>query len=334
MMPSMTSGVKSPIRYLERRALHAVLLLLGASLLSFLFSSLAPGSFFDEMKLNPQISPETVAALRSQYGLDQPLPVRYVRWVKSVLRGEWGYSFAYNQPVRSLLMVRARNTLLLTTLAMALAWLMAVPIGVWIASRRGRWDDQLASASTSLLLSVPELVLALGLLYLVIRTHALPVGGMVSTGFDRLGSWEQVRDLAVHLIVPVATLVLASLPTLIRHVRASMIEVLQAPFIQAARGHGISGSRLLFCYALPAAANPLISLFGLSVAGLLSGSLLVEVIAGWPGLGPLLLEACFSRDIYVVIGVVMASTMFMILGSLLADVMLVVADPRVRTDHA
>jgi peptide/nickel transport system permease protein len=334
MMPSMTSAVKSPIRYLERRAIHAILLLLGASLLSFLFSSLAPGSFFDEMKLNPQISPETVAALRSQYGLDQPLPVRYVRWVKSVLRGEWGYSFAYNQPVRSLLMVRARNTLLLTTLALALAWLIAVPIGVWIASRRGRWDDQLASASTSLLLSVPELVLALGLLYLVIRTHALPVGGMVSTGFDRLGSWEQVRDLAAHLIVPVTTLVLASLPILIRHVRASMIEVLQAPFIQAARGHGISRSRLLFCYALPAAANPLISLFGLSVAGLLSGSLLVEVIAGWPGLGPLLLEACFSRDIYVVIGVVMASTMFMILGSLLADVMLVVADPRVRTDHA
>ena len=334
MMPSMTSGVRSPIRYLERRAIHAVLLLIGASLLSFLFSSLAPGSFFDEMKLNPQISPETVAALRAQYGLDQPLPVRYLRWVKSVLRGEWGYSFAYNQPVRSLLMVRARNTLLLTTLAMALAWLIAVPIGVWIASRRGRWDDQLASASTSLLLSVPELVLALGLLYLVIRTHALPVGGMVSTGFDRLGSGEKVRDLAAHLIVPVTTLVLASLPILIRHVRASMMEVLQAPFIQAARGHGIGRSRLLFGYALPAAANPLISLFGLSIAGLLSGSLLVEVITGWPGLGPLLLEACFSRDIYVVIGVVMASTMFMILGSLLADVMLVVADPRVRTDHA
>jgi len=334
MMPSMTSGVKSPIRYLERRAIHALLLLLGASLLSFLFSSLAPGSFFDEMKLNPQISPETVAALRAQYGLDQPLPVRYLRWVKSVFRGEWGYSFAYNQPVRSLLMVRARNTLLLTTLAMALAWLIAVPIGVWIASRRGRWDDQLASASTSLLLSVPELVLALGLLYLVIRTHALPVGGMVSTGFDRLGPGEKIRDLAAHLIVPVTTLVLASLPILIRHVRASMMEVLQAPFIQAARGHGIGRSRLLFGYALPAAANPLISLFGLSVAGLLSGSLLVEVITGWPGLGPLLLEACFSRDIYVVIGVVMASTMFMILGSLLADVMLVVADPRVRTDHA
>jgi peptide/nickel transport system permease protein len=205
---------------------------------------------------------------------------------------------------------------------------------VWVASRRGRWEDQLTSASTSFLLSVPELVLALALLYLVIRTHALPVGGMVSTGFDHLGSWGQMTDLAAHLIVPVTTLVLASLPILIRHVRASMIEVLQAPFIQAARGHGISRSRLLFHYALPAAANPLISLFGLSIAGLLSGSLLVEVITGWPGLGPLLLEACFSRDIYVVIGVVMASTLFMIFGSLIADVMLVAADPRVRTDHA
>ena len=130
------------------------------------------------------------------------------------------------------------------------------------------------------------------------------------------------------------TLVLASLPILIRHVRASMIEVLQAPFIQAARGHGIGRARLLFCYALPAAANPLISLFGLSVAGLLSGSLLVEVITGMAGLGPLPARGLFSRDLYVVIGVVMASTLFMIFGSLLADVMLVAQEPRIRTDHA
>ena len=112
--------------------------------------------------------------------------------------------------------------------------------------------------------------------------------------------------------------------------RASMIEVLQAPFIQAARGHGISKTRLLFHFALPAAANPLISLFGFSVGGLLSGSLLVEVITCWPGLGPLLLEATMSRDLYVIVGVVMSSTIFMILGNLLADVMLVAADPRVR----
>jgi peptide/nickel transport system permease protein len=305
-------------------------LLIGVSLLCFLLSDLAPGSFFDEMKLNPQISPETVAALRSQYGLNQALPVRYGLWIKSVVRGDWGYSFAYNVPVRSLLMVRARNTLLLTTLATLLAWMVAIPLGVWIANRSGKWEDRLTLAATSFFLAVPELVLALGFLYWVVRMHLLPAGGMTSAGFEDLGTWGKLWDLMAHLVVPLAVLVLGSLPMLVRHVRASMLEVLQTPFIQAARGHGVGRTRLLFSYALPAAANPLISLFGLSVAGLLSGSLLIEVIMGWPGLGPLLLEASVSRDIYVVVGAVMASTLFMILGSFLADVMLVIVDPRVR----
>jgi peptide/nickel transport system permease protein len=142
---------------------------------------------------------------------------------------------------------------------------------------------------------------------------------------------DKVRDIAAHLLIPVTTLVLVSLPILVRHVRASMLESLESPFIAAARGHGIGRSRLLFQYALRAAANPLISLFGLSVAGLLSGSLMVEVMTGWPGLGPLLLEASLSRDFYVVIDAVMVSTIFMISGSLLTDVLLVMADPRVRT---
>lgn len=320
------------MRYLERRIVYSILLLISASIFCFVLSDLAPGNFFDEMRLNPQISSGTVAALRSEYGLDQPLPVRYGLWVKSALRGEWGYSLAYNSPVRSLLIVRARNTLLLTGLAMLLAWLTALPLGVWIASRPGRWGDRFSMAGTSFLLAVPEIVLVLSLLFVVIRTHVLPVGGMVSVEFENLSLWSKICDLCAHLVVPVTVLVLASLPILVRHVRASMTEVLQTPFIQAARGHGISQARLLFRYALPAAANPLISLFGLSVAGLLSGSLLVEVITGWPGLGPLLLEASMSRDLYVVVGVVMASTVFMIFGSFLADVILVVVDPRVRTD--
>jgi peptide/nickel transport system permease protein len=318
------------MRYLERRVIHGALLLVGVSVLCFCFSVLAPGSFFDDMKLNPQISATTVAALRSQYGIDQPLPLRYGRWLKSVFRGEWGYSFAYNCPVKDLLLVRARNTLLLTTLATLLSWLIAVPLGVWTANRRGRWDDRLGLAGTSFLLSVPELVIALTLLYWVVRTHSLPVGGMASVRFGSLGMQARLIDLASHLVVPTATLVLGSLPLLVRHIRASMIEVLQAPFVRAARAHGIGGMRLLFRYALPAAANPLSSLFGLSVGALLSGSLLVEVITGWPGLGPLLLEASLDRDIYVVIGVALASTSFMILGSILADILLVVVDPRVR----
>ena len=320
------------MKYLERRMVHGALLLVSVSVLCFLFTDLAPGNFFDEMKLNPQISSDTVAALRSQYGLDRPLPVRYGRWVQSVVKGEWGYSFAYNSPVRGLILLRARNTLLLTGCATLIAWLIAVPLGVWTASRAGSWPDRVCMSGTSFFLAVPEMVVVFGLLYFVIRSYALPAGGMMSRGFEQFGFTEKITDLAKHLIVPVLTLVLASLPILVRHVRASMIEVLNAPFIAAARGHGISRARVLFRYALPAGANPLISLFGLSLAGLLSGSLLVEVITGWPGLGPLLLEASISRDLYVVIGVVMSSTVFMIMGNLLADALLVAVDPRVRTE--
>jgi peptide/nickel transport system permease protein len=320
------------MRFLARRLVHTLFLLAGVSLLCFVFTSLAPGSYFDEMELNPQISPGTVAALKTQYGLDKPLPMRYAIWLKAVLKGNWGYSLAYNSPVRALLMVRARNTLLLTGIATLLAWMIALPLGTWAASRPESWSDRLCMGAMSLLLAVPELVLVLLLLYLVVRTNTFPAGGMISVGSEQLGFWARVRDIGMHLTVPLAALVLASLPILVQHVRTSMREVLGAPFVQAARGHGVSNFRLLFRYALPAGANPLISLFGFSIGGLLSASLLVEAVVGWPGLGPFLLEAATSRDLYVVIAVVMASAFFMVMGNLLADVLLLIIDPRIRAD--
>ncbi len=316
--------------YLGRRALHGVFLLVGVSLLSFVFFELAPGDFYDEVELNPQISPETLDTLRARHGMDRPLPERYLGWVESALRGEFGYSLAYNSPVGPLLWRRARNTLALTGLATLVTWGVAVPLGVWWAARRGRWGDRLCAVGSSALLTVPDLVLALGLLLIAVRSGTIPTGGLVSPGFDALGAWGKARDLGVHLLLPVTALVLGSLPVVLRHVRASMIEVLKSPFVLAARGHGIPARRLLFRHALPAAANPLISLFGFSVASLLSMSLLVEVVMSWPGLGPLLLEAILARDLYLILGPVMASTGFLVAGNLLADVLLLAADPRIR----
>src|SRR5207249_7711418 len=145
-------------------------------------------------------------------------------------------------------------------------------------------------------------------------------------------SFEKLRDLASHMILPVTALVLSFLPLLVRHVRAAVADVLNAPFLLAAIGHGISRRTLLYRYALPAAANPLISLFGFSIGTLLSGSLLVEVVMSWPGLGPFLLEAILARDLYVVIGGVLLSTLFLIGGNFLADLLLYWADPRIRTE--
>ena len=322
------------MRYLLRRLLQAAFLLIGVSILTFLFSTLAPGNYFDEMRLNPQISPETVAALRAQYELDRPLPVRYGRWVNSLLHGEMGFSFAYNSPVAPLLWVRARNTLLLTVTATLLAWALALPLGIWSATTLGRAPDRALSGVTAALLVIPDLVLALGLLILAVRSGWFPTGGMVSVGFESLSLVQKIRDIALHMALPVIALVFSALPMLVRHVRAAIAEVLEAPFLRAAASHGIPRRKLLYRYALRAAANPLLSLFGFSVGALLSGSLLVEVVMSWPGLGSLLLEAILARDLYVVIGGVLCSTIFLVAGNFLADLLVYWADPRIRTGVA
>jgi peptide/nickel transport system permease protein len=322
------------MRYLLRRLAHTFLLIIGVSILAFLFTTLAPGNYFDEMRLNPQIAPETLVALRAQYQLDRPLPLRYISWINSVLHGQMGFSFAYNAPVGPLLLARAKNTLLLTITATLLAWAIALPLGVWSAERLGHLPDRVISWSTAALLVVPDLALALGLLVLAVRTGWFPTGGMASVGFESLSPPHKIRDLALHMTLPVAALVLSALPLLVRHVRAAVAEVLHAPFLLAAEGHGIPRFTLLFRYALPAAANPLLSLLGFSIGALLSGSLLIEVVMSWPGLGPFLLEAILARDIYIVIGGVLFSTIFLAAGNFLADILLYWLDPRIRTESA
>jgi peptide/nickel transport system permease protein len=318
------------MRYLIRRAFHALFLLFGVSILTFLFSALTPGSYFDEMRLNPQISAETVAALKAQSQLDRPLPIRYLHWLNGLAHGNLGFSFAFNSPVGPLLAARARNTLLLTITATLLAWLTGLPLGVWSAAELGRAPDRLVSAGTATLLVIPDLVLALGLLILAVRTGWFPTGGFTSTNYDSFSTLQKFRDLAAHMTLPVLALTLSALPTIVRHVRASVADELHSPFLRAAQAHGIPQHKLLFNYALRAAANPLIGLLGFSIGTLLSGSLLVEVIMTWPGLGPLLLEAILARDFFVVIAGVLFSMLFLVAGNLFADVLLYLADPRIR----
>jgi peptide/nickel transport system permease protein len=320
------------MRYVSRRLIHATLLLITISFFSFALIQFAPGDFFDAMRLNPQVSAQTVNGMRSQYGLDKSFPIRYERWVQSLLTGQLGFSLAYNSPVAPLVRVRARNTVLLTGTATLIAWLLAVPIGIWTAARKGKWADRIAGFVTSALLTIPDLLLFLGLLLLAVRTGWFPAGGMHSAGSEEMNLWDRMKDLAVHLILPALGLAIVMLPVLIRHIRSAMIEALGSPFVRAARGHGIPRRRLLWRYALPVAANPLISLFGFSIATLLSASVLVEIILSWPGLGPLLVEAILARDVYVVVGVVMLSSVFLVAGNLVADLLLFATDPRIRAE--
>jgi peptide/nickel transport system permease protein len=320
------------ILFLVRRIGRGLLLVAGVSVLCFVLCELAPGDFFIEARLNPQIPETTLAALRSQHAFDRPFLAKYVYWLGSVVRGEWGFSFAYNTYAAPLLWTRARNTLVLTITATSLAWIVAVPVAIWIASSGSGVLRLLTAGSVSLLLALPDVLVVLLLMVGAARTQLLPIGGMTSPEYSDMGLWNKLQDVAAHLALPVTALVLSSLPLLVAHTRSAMTEVLGSPFIRAARANGIPRMRILYRHALPAAANPLISLLGFSVGTLLSSSLLVEAAIGWPGLGRLLLEAILQRDVYVVIGAVMLSSVLLIGGNLLADMLLYIADPRIRKE--
>jgi peptide/nickel transport system permease protein len=313
-------------RYFERRLVHSVALLIMISVVAFAISQLAPGNFLDEMKLNPQISAQTIAGLRVQYGLDQPLPVRYVRWVKSVAVGDFGYSLSYNLPVSKLIWERLGNTLLLGATSMLFAWALALPCGIWSGFKAQRWLDRIFAASSTVLLGTPELALAL--LLILIAAHF----GNSSANLQAQATGEAFRSTLYHLATAAVVLAGAAFPILFRHIRSAMNDAWHSPFVQAARGHGIGDLRLLLRHALPAAANPLISLLGLSLGGVISGSFLVEVITGWPGVGPLFLDAIYARDFQVVMAVVMLFSILLIVSNLVADLLLYAADPRVRAE--
>ncbi len=295
--------------YFLRRFMHVLVLFFAISVLSFALLEVAPGDFLGEAKLNPQMSSATLAALRAQYGLDQSIGQKYVSWVRSVARGDLGVSFAYNLPVSRILWPRVRKTLELTLSALAISWLVAFPLGVWsVASRLGIVDRTIA-ACTSMLVAAPDLVLASVALLVAVRAGEFHPGSPV---------------------LPVIVLTLGALPILLRHIRAAFLDVANEPFARTAKANGISGFQLWLRFLLPAAANPLITLFGLSAAGLISSSLLIEVLLGWPGVGPLFVEAIQSRDFYVVIGSVMLSALFLAVGTFLADLLLFMVEPRIR----
>lgn len=317
------------LRFALRRLVYGAAITLGVSVLTFAMLELAPGEFFDDLKLDAAVGSGAIETLRQEHGLTAPAPVRYVRWLGAVVRGDFGLSLAHHAPVAPLLWERTRNTLILTVPALIAAWLIALPLGLWTARRHGGIVDRLCTAGTSTLLAVPDLLIALALLLFALESGLFPAGGMFSPGSADAGG-APLGDLARHAVLPLCAIVLSTLPAILRHVRASALEAARTPAVMAARGHGIVGWRLDVRYILTIASSPLISLAGLSIAGLLSASLLIEVVMSWPGLGPLLVDALLARDTHVVLAASMLATVFLVGGNLLADVALVAIDPRIR----
>lgn len=306
--------------------------LLVMSLFTFWLMHLTPGNYFDSLKLNPQISPETISRLENMYGVNKPFLVQWWAWVVNILKGEWGYSFYYNVPVAHLIGSRLGNTFILSLASIILTWAVAIPLGVWAALRHNTIVDRTLSLLSYVAFATPGFFLAILLLYLVSQWGILPLGGMHSANYDELGWWGKLIDLAKHLLIPTIVLSLASIGSLQRIMRANLLNVLRQPFMTALRAKGLSEGRVIYVHALRNAFNPMVTLLGYEFASLLSGAALIEIIVSWPGLGTLMLTAVRAKDIYVVMASVVLGGMMLLIGNLLADILLRKLDPRIQDE--
>lgn len=326
-------------KFIFRRLLSLIPIVLGATFLTFVIISLSPGDFVTTMSLNPQISPSTIAKMRHDFGLDRPWYVQYGLWLYrlspyefplGVKKPDLGYSFANKTPVTDLMGERFKNTLILSVAAEVLIWMIGIPLGVLAAWKRRSWIDRFSSFGVYLGISIPEILLALVALLIAATTGWFPVGGMHSLNYEELSTGKQFQDLAHHLILPAVVLAIAGIAGLMRYMKSSLLETLNSDYVRTARAKGVSEARAILRHALPNAINPIITLLGISFANLISASFLVEVIMGWPGLGRLTYEAILAKDLYVIMASLIMATVFLVLGNLISDLLLAINDPRIR----
>lgn len=318
------------LRFVFKRLLVTVPLLLAMCLLTFVLMQKTVGSYYDLLRMDPLISPETIDRYVHLYQLDKPLFFQFFSWLKNVLRLEFGYSFYYNIPVAKVIAGRIGNTFILSFASLVLTWGVAIPLGIWAALKRNQSVDRLIQFFSYVALSTPSFFLALLLLYWSSQTGILPLGGMHSANYDQLNFLGKFLDVLRHLIIPATALSLASIGALQKIMRSNMLDVLRQQYILTARAKGLAEHRVIYVHALRNAINPLLTLLGYEFSALLSGAAILEIICGWPGLGSLMLKAVMAKDIYLVMANFMLGGVMFILGNLLADILLARMDPRIR----
>jgi peptide/nickel transport system permease protein len=320
------------ILYIVKRLLQAVITLLLASALCFLIAEIAPGNYLDTLKQDPQITPERIAELSAQFGLDQPAVVQYFRWLWRILtKFDFGESFVYFRSVSSLLVERVPATLLMAIASIIVTWAIAIPLGILSAVKQDSRLDQVLRVLSYLGQGFPSFITAL--IFLIIAqflSPMFPVGGMTSINHDQLSLIGKILDIAWHLILPTIALSITSFAGLQRLTRGQLLDVLRQDYIQTARAKGLPENKVIYVHALRNAINPLVTLLGFEFASLLGGSFIAEFFFNWPGLGRLTLQAVQAQDKYLVMASLMMGAAMLIVGNLLADLLLKAVDPKIK----
>jgi len=318
--------------YLLRRLLGLIPLLFGITLLCFVVIHLTPGDpITTGMDLNPKVSLEARQRMIEFYGLNDPLPVQYGRWLKRVVTLDFGRSITDSRPVAEKILERIPITLTINVLSLFLILLVALPIGIVAAAKPQGAFDQATTLLVFLGFSMPTFWLALLLMqWLGVHLQWLPVSGLRSLGSELWPWWQQWLDFGYHLLLPVGVSAFGGLAGIARYMRGSMVDVLQQDYIRTAYAKGLPPRRVLFDHALRNALLPILTILGLSIPGLLGGSVIFETIFSIPGLGRLYYDAVMSRDLLTVMGLLTISAILTLLGNVIADVAYAYADPRIR----
>ena len=316
--------------YILKRILQTIPLLILVSLISFFIIRLSPVDPLAELKLNPSISKETLQKETQRLGLDKPIYIQYFLWAKAFVKGDLGVC-STGEKVSTKLKERIPNTLILTTLVIFLTWIVGVPLGILAAIKWKTPLDRMLTILTSIGMAIPSFFFAILLLIFAVKTGWFPVGGLTSYNFDEMNIFGKIWDMTHHLILPTTVLFTISLAGLQRQMRANLLDVLESDYIKFARAKGLSEFKVLYKHGLRNAINPMITLLGFEFASLLSGAALTEYVFQYPGLGRLILEAVLKSDINLVMASLMIGSIMLVLGNLLADILLIITDPQVRS---
>jgi peptide/nickel transport system permease protein len=326
------------LSYLVRRVSLAILTIFVVSVVSFGIILLPPGDFIDAWsnkmrQAGMEVAAQTKEAYRLQYALDKPVYIQYAKWMGLILRGEYGFSIYYNQPVEDVIGDRLGLTVVVSLAAEILIWLLALPIGIYAAVRQYSIGDYVFTVVAFIGVGVPSFLLALIFMYLSLVWFDADIGGLFSQAYlVAPWSWARVVDLLKHLPLPALVLGLAGTSQMIRVMRANLLDELRKPYVITARAKGLSETRLILKYPVRVALNPFISTVGYLLPYIVSGSIIVSVVMSLPTVGPVLLTALLAQDMYLGGAIILMLSVLTVLGTLLSDLLLMWVDPRIRVE--
>ncbi|GAA2864019.1 ABC transporter permease [Nonomuraea rubra] len=323
--------------YFGRRLLYVVVTLWAISIVTFVIINLPPGDYVSTLIANAEsggegITPAEAANLRARYGLDDPIFVQYWRWISAiVLHGDFGQSFAWNQPVATLIGERVVLSAVLSIASLLMVWAIAFPIGIYSAVKQYSWGDYGFSFLGFIGMAIPEFMLALVLMYVGFRYFGQSVGGLFSPEFqDAAWNLGKVLDLLGHLWVPIAVIAVSGTAGMIRVTRANLLDELYRPYVHTARAKGLPEWKLLLRYPVRMSLSPFFSTVGWLLPGLIGGETIVSVVMSLPTGGPLLLSGVMNQDMYLVGSFIMILSLLTVVGTVLSDLALAWWDPRIR----